>query len=374
MFGDEVRRILGTGGAWRAYLDRLRPPLTIGHERRLSTLVRSRMGAKVLDRLVAPLTAGVFGALPDDIDVDLAAPGLNAALTRAGSLSGAVAIVRGDTSRQSGAGSMAGGMSRLVDALAARLDDLGADVRVGVTVSALEAAGASSGAGWIVHTSSDEFDTTDEAPPPERFDAVILAVPEREARRLLEPIVPGLPAAAPAGTPVETVTLVLDAPELDARPRGAEVVAAPGSRAASGALHLTAKWAIPAAGGRHLVRVAFGGPGMPPPTAGMDEAEAAELARTEASALFGVALRPEQVRAFDRARFTLAPPRALMGRTAAADRVRSAVEALPRLAATGAWLSGSGLAQVVPDAAATADRLRRRALFGEKPSSSGVDA
>ena len=70
------------------------PPLTIGHQHSLGKLVRSRLGARVLDRLVAPVPSGVYSARPDDIDVDLAAPGLNAALTRTGSLTGAVAELR----------------------------------------------------------------------------------------------------------------------------------------------------------------------------------------------------------------------------------------------------------------------------------------
>ncbi len=93
-FDPAVRRIIGWSGAWRAYVDRLRPPLTIGHTLSLGKLVRSRLGARVLDRLVAPVTSGVYSARPDDIDVDLAAPGLNAALTRTGSLTGAVAELR----------------------------------------------------------------------------------------------------------------------------------------------------------------------------------------------------------------------------------------------------------------------------------------
>ena len=94
VWAPDVVRILGRSGAWRAYLDRLRPPLTIGHDRSLGHLVRSRMGERVLDRLVAPVTSGVYSSRPDDIDVDLAAPGLNAALTRTGSLSGAVGALR----------------------------------------------------------------------------------------------------------------------------------------------------------------------------------------------------------------------------------------------------------------------------------------
>ncbi|WP_244632181.1 NAD(P)-binding protein [Microbacterium sp. Se63.02b] len=63
-FQDDVRRIIGWSGVWRAYLDRVRPPLTIGHQLSLGKLVASRMGAKVRDRLVAPVTTGVYSASP----------------------------------------------------------------------------------------------------------------------------------------------------------------------------------------------------------------------------------------------------------------------------------------------------------------------
>ncbi len=89
--GDDVRRIIGWSGACRAYLDRLMPILTIGRAHSLGKLVRSRMGAAVLDRLVTPISAGVYSADPDDLDVDVVAPGLNQAMTRMGSLSGGVA-------------------------------------------------------------------------------------------------------------------------------------------------------------------------------------------------------------------------------------------------------------------------------------------
>ncbi|GAA3757103.1 protoporphyrinogen oxidase [Microbacterium kribbense] len=363
MWSDECRTILGTGGTWRAYVDRLRPPLTIGHERSLAALVRSRMGQKVLDRLVAPVTAGVFGVRPADVDVEIAAPGLNAALTRTGSLSGAVATLRADRGDGPATQSLSGGMGRLVDALASRLEEFGATVLPGVSVTAVERTGVATE--WILHTDADEFDASDEAAPPHRFDAVIVATGERAARRLLDPVVPELSADVSAAAEVETVTLVLDAPALGGAPRGAEIITMPGSRPAAGALHLSAKWewlARAAGVGRHVVRVSFGG--TPPATAGLGDADAVELARAEASALFGVPLEQTQVRAADRARFTLAPPLAVTGRRAFATRVRSAVEAVPRLAATGSWLAGSGLAQVIPDAQATADRLRRRALFG----------
>ena len=134
-FAEDVRAIIGWSGAWRAYLDRLRPVLTIGQERSLGRLVRTRMGERVLDRLVAPVTSGVYSADPADIDVELAAPGLNAALTRAGSLAGAVGQLRCRAHRgprQRGPQGITGGMSRLVAALESRLRELGAEIRLHV--------------------------------------------------------------------------------------------------------------------------------------------------------------------------------------------------------------------------------------------------
>ncbi len=399
-FADDVRRILGTRGAWRAYLDRLRPPLTVGREQSLGRLVRTRMGERVLERLVAPIAQGRYLADPDLIDVDAAAPGLSAALTRAGSLSGAVAA-----QPEGGAGAgLVGGMSRLVDALAHGLDAYGVQVRLGTAASALEpgddggwivrvvasgadAAGAVSagdpagGAGAadaaydsIGDASGDPADTAIPADatggPRDALalaDAVILAVPDSAARRLLAPHLPALGSlASPAGCAVETVVLVLDAPALDGAPRGAGVLTVPGSHRAVALTHATAQWdwLAAAAAGRHVVRVSFGAPGRPPATAGLDDDAAAQLALAEARLLLGLPLGADALVAAHRERFTAAAPGSVIGHAGAARDLRAAIHAVPGIGATGAWLAGSGLANVVADAAAEAERVRRAALWG----------
>ncbi|WP_144793320.1 protoporphyrinogen oxidase [Microbacterium paludicola] len=368
-FADDVRRIIGWGGAWRAYVDRLRPPLTIGQERSLGTLVARRMGPKVRDMLVAPVTAGVYSADPDDVDTEIAAPGLNAALTRAGSLSGGVAQLiaeRADRAAKapgSAVEGVAGGMSALVDALQADLQELGAVVRTGVPVTALSRAGD----GWTVSIASVAADE-DEEPVEESItaDAVIVATPEPGARTLLDGLVPGLgePGEAPQ---IEIVSLLLEAPVLDAQPRGTGVLTVPGSRTAKALTHATAKWSWlrEAAGTRHVVRVSFGAQGEPAATAGLDDDAAARLALTEAEGMLGVPLPETALIASHRARFTQSQPSSLIG---AADRrreVRKALQKVDGLAVVGAWLAGTGLAQVVPDAKAEADRLRRALLWGD---------
>lgn len=81
---------LGAGGAFRTYLDRVTPLLTVGKTRLFGELVRKRMGAKVRTRLVDPQVYERYGVLADDVEVAIAATGLNEALSRSGALSSAV--------------------------------------------------------------------------------------------------------------------------------------------------------------------------------------------------------------------------------------------------------------------------------------------
>ncbi|GAA2868862.1 protoporphyrinogen/coproporphyrinogen oxidase [Microbacterium arabinogalactanolyticum] len=393
-FQEDVRAIIGWRGVWRAYLDRLRPPLTIGHQQSLGRLVTTRMGARVRDRLVAPVTAGVYSALPEDVDVEIAAPGLSAALTRVGSLSGAVLALQGDRAGKTPGAAVLGidgGMGRIVDALRDELALFGADVRTGTRAVRLDR----SGEGWTVAfeelgtvaADASEPDVVEpdavrgddalvspdvpapdapatDAPEPLTATAVVIATAEPSARTLLAPHMTGLsdPGAAPE---IEIVTLLLDAPELDSAPRGSGVLTVPGSHTAKALTHSTAKWGWlrRAAGGRHVVRVSFGTQGEAAATAPLDDDAAARLALSEASALLGVRLRPEQLRASHRARFVQSQPTSLIGATERRAAVREAVRNTPRLAVVGAWLAGTGLAQVVPDAAEEADRLRSQLLW-----------
>lgn len=82
--------LLGSGGSFRAYLDRITPLMTVGKTRLLGELVRKRMGARVRSGLVDPHIFERFGVVADEVEVAIAAPGLNEALSRAGALSSAV--------------------------------------------------------------------------------------------------------------------------------------------------------------------------------------------------------------------------------------------------------------------------------------------
>jgi oxygen-dependent protoporphyrinogen oxidase len=236
---DDVVRVIGSAAAQvAAGLDAAPvtaiPPM-------LGPLVRERLGAGVLDRLVAPVVHGVHSLHPDDLPIERAHPGLRDAVLDADSLSGAVTRLRAAAPPGSAVAGIRGGVRRLVPALADDLARRGGEIRLGVRVddpSALEG-------------------------------AIVIAAPSL--------------VTAGAGRRIDLVTLVVEQDELDAAPRGSGLLVAQGAPVSARALtHATAKWAWlrDAAEGRHVLRLSYDrAPSDPVATA-----------RADAEALLGVAL------------------------------------------------------------------------------------
>jgi len=164
------------------------------------------------------------------------------------------------------------------------------------------------------------------------------------------------------------VTLVVESAALADAPVRTAVYPVPGTAVAASVTDSTARWPWmrqETDRRTHVLKVAFGGPGAEPATAALDDSAAAALALAEAAALLEVPLEAAQLRGSHRARWSQPPPVSALGHAEAADAARSAIHAIPGLAVVGAWISGTGLAQVVPDAIAEAERVRRHALWGD---------
>lgn len=234
----DVIAVLGTRSALRAELDSVIPHLFATKSLTLGSLVRRRMGAAVLDKLVAPVVHGVHSVHPDELSIDRAAPGLRAALALHGSLASAVRSLREASPAGSAVQGIRGGVWRLVTELEADLQTYHVDVQLGRRV-----------------TSTDGLDGT-----------VVLATP-------LQP---------PVGRTVVLATLVVDAPELDAAPRGTGVLVAQGAAGirARALTHATAKWAWlrERADGHHVLRLSYD----------VEPDDLATVAREDAEALLGV--------------------------------------------------------------------------------------
>ena len=355
----EVRRTLGLLGSLRASLDRLLPA-SVGagaDVTSVSALVRARMGSRVLERLVSPVVGGVHSADPGLLDVDMVAPGLRAGLREHGSLAAAVSAQRrGPSTSTAGAAAqgkpakagsavagLEGGMHTLVAAQVADLQSRGVALLAGTAATSV----SRTAEGWRVEAAGATFHST----------VLVMAVDGPAAVGLLESAVPSIAGKKPASGPdVKLVTLVLDKPDLDRRPRGTGILVAPQTPGieAKALTHATGKWdwlAAAAGPGRHVVRLSYGrvdgASGQPAGPETDDELFAASL--RDASALLSVQIAAGDVRGWDVVRWRGALPFAAVGHRARAAEIRRACSAAGGLAVVGGWVAGNGLAAVVAD-------------------------
>ena len=386
---QDVIAAIGWQGAFRAYLDRMMPVMKVGEERNLGRLVRRRMGRAVLESLVAPVTTGVYSASPFDLDVELAAPGLNKAMTRSGSLSGGVAALLGKAAAAkagSAVGGIVGGMARLIDVLAQDAAARGATLRTGVEAVAIRSGDAPRDEPALAESVDDAFDASSDPESaavtrPGRWRVELSDGSDLDAEMLLiatsaDAALPLLGQASdslapladldwPEASTVDLVTLVVDDPRLDAAPRGTGMLVAetvPEAEVAAKAMtHVTAKWPwvaqlLPT--GRHVLRLSYGRAGRPSPLTGLSSRAARERAVADASTLLNIPIAESTVVASDVVRWTNALPLAAEGQKERIETVRTGVEQVEGLEVTGSWLAGTGLASVVPDSRKAAERLR----------------
>lgn len=349
----EVRQALGPAGAARAAQEFELPmdtwsarraagkPVTIGE------LVADRFGTTVLERLVAPVVAGVHSADPYDVDLDKIAPGLLDKAIEHGSVATAVAHLRAAAPPGAAVTTLPGGMHRLVTALMAYLESR-AEIRYNTRVTGLESACRT------VHTATGEQ---------LRTDRVILAVNAPVAHDLLaaDPaIADTLDARPEPSAGVGLVMLVVDDPALDVHPRGTGMLVSPAATdiRAKAATHVTAKWdwarkaASAVAPHRHVIRLSYGrvtdpsdgsAPGHDTP-----DAQLLAMAVADAARMFGLdeTTLPDRIVASRVVRWRDEMPLTTPENTTRIQAVQAAAQATDWIQPTGAWFAGTGLAAI----------------------------
>ena len=394
---DDVVAVIGGAAAERAAQDaRLGEAGTRpGDPADLASFVRTRMGDGVLDRLVGPIVAGIHSADPGALAADTVVPGLRGATARLGSLQAAVgeALERRRARGRGGADmTIAGGLSRLTDALRAAVESAGGGVLTRTGAQWLRPAGSGSSGpdggapgaapdggapGWdmaIAPTGRGPSPSDEPVPVgPARIvrtPRVVLACSAPAALRLLDGagsaggagrVDTDLPV--PVGAPIARFTLVAHAPDLVGAPVGSGLLVADVSGPAGAAgtadcpvrakalSHLSVKWpwigtelAAVHGPGTHALRLSYGRPGKPPPEVDLDTALA------DARALTGARIAPSDVVDSALVRWDGTLPPATPEHRARVQRLRARVRGLPGLALTGAWAAGTGIAAVVEDA------------------------
>lgn len=333
-FDRRTVRALGLVGALRAAVDPLLPRGVGADADTLAELVRARLGRRVLERLVAPVALGVHSAGPEQLPVG---PDLARALAEHGSLLAAGRALRAIAAPAGAAvEGLRHGMGDLVEALERELRALGVDMRTGMPVTSVTQEEAEPAA-WRVGA-----DGTTEV-----FDAVLFA--SLDAYESTRAAASGT-AATGTRTTVEVAVLVVRDARLDAAPRGTGALVSLPPTAESVArakalTHVSAKWPHrfrDAPPGTHVLRLSYGELRGGSSALALADRAFFDHALADASRILGLELTPRQLDGALRARWeSPAPVRGGDG----------ADHQLPRgWALAGDWVSGTGLASVIPGA------------------------
>jgi oxygen-dependent protoporphyrinogen oxidase len=298
-----------------------------------------RLGVQVADRLIAPMTLGVFAGDARQLSVESTFPRMAALERDHGSIIRGMIAKRGKTSVGS-LTSFRAGMQALPIALA---DRGGFAVRCGAEARAV----ARRDAGWEVRVAGDR-----EAIP---ADAVILAAEPFAAGPLLRPYAESAAAdlEAIACPPVSVVGLGYAAEGAARVPHGFGVLIARGE-GLRGLGHLWESRSYPgrSPAGHVLIRVLFGGE-LDAAAGALSEAELVALARREVERVYAITAPPTMQTVH---RWPRAIPQYELGHGQRVQRIEDAVAALPGVFITGYGLRGIGFA----DAAVNGVRCGQR--------------
>jgi len=312
----------------------------------VGTLVRSRLGDEVADRLVEPLLGGVYAGRADELSLRATMAPLAARLAGGGSLVEAAAAASGGGTR--GAGpiftTLRGGLGRFPLALATSGRFT---VRTGVTVRSI----ARTPTGFALTCGAVPVAEVVEA------DAVIVAAPPAKAARLLADVAP---AAATELGAVETASMAIVTFAFPTLPTttpalpGSGLLVGTGERLVTKAVTLSSqKWPLDV-DGLTFLRASVGRIGETLPLQ-LEDGELIELVRRELRPLLGIDAVPVDARV---TRWGGGLPQYAVGHLDRVARVRSAVASVPGLAVCGAAYDGVGIPACIGSARAAVDRLR----------------
>jgi len=323
--------LLSPFGKARSALDLLLPKGPAGDEAFGAFIVR-RLGRQVWERLVAPLSGGIYGGDPYELSTLAAFPQLKELEQIHGSLiRGALQQRKQRGTREDGQlfTSLRGGLGAWVEVLVSALENV--SIRLGTAATGLE---RHSGF-WRAYSQDGYLDA----------EALIIATPAGVAAKLIEPLHPSA-AQALQGIPYgdsATVSLAFTAAQTPPRVGHGMLMAAGRGFGVRGFTWTDQKWAGRVPQGYSLVRAYFSG-------VSATEAELIQMALSDLGKLWNWVPKPEHTWVF---RWQEGLPRYTVGHL---ERVRQAQEAeqLPGLFLAGAAYQGVGLPEVVRMGAAKA--------------------
>ena len=301
-----------------------------------------RLGAQAADRLISPMTLGIFAGDAHRLSLASAFPKMARLEREHGSLIKGMIARRGNTS-SGPLTSLRAGMQSLPRKLA---ENGGFQVRCDAAVKRIDRTDD----GWSVFLENDG--TAIEA------DAVIVATEPWAAANFMRPLDAAAADALDAipCPPVTVVALGFDASARSRIPDGFGVLITRGEGFRMlGNLWETSLYPGRGPAGGILVRAMFGG-AVDDAIGGLDEAQMLALAKTEISRLYGLGDAPvfEQV-----VRLQRAIPQYTVGHAGRVATVERAVAALPGLAVTGFGLRGVAFGDAAVDGVRAGESVGR---------------
>ena len=340
-----LTRLLSVRTKMRMALELLYPPRPSDGDESVAALVKRHFGQEAVDRLADPLLSGIYGGDATHLSAQTVLPRLVEMETKHGSLTRGMlaahrkmrAMAKNSSKTQNrGAAiftALRGGMGKLVDAIAARLD--GRSVRTATPVSGIE----KTAEGWRIAAGGVS----------EEFDALIMAAPAWIAGELLTPVDAVLGAEL-GGIPYSssiTVNLVYDEGEIGPLPEGfGFLVPAVEGRAMLACTFAHRKFLGRTPPGKAVFRAFLGGMKRDDLLAESDEALIAVVRREMSEILgakaFGAEVEPEYAQV---TRWRRAMAQYAVGHKDRMQRVHLRVRVLPGLRLIGNAYDGIG----VPD-------------------------
>lgn len=351
-------RLISPLGKGRMGLDLVLPRRGGDGDESVAAFIERRLGREAYCWLADPLVSGIYAADGHRLSLAATFPQLQALERQHGGVIRGIlaaklqAAVAAGEPRSSPFQAPRGGMTEVIDALAARLGESGARIETGVAVSSVNRAGEA----YEVRLANGSV---------VRADAIVCAAPAPAIAEILAALDPVL-AAGVQGIPYASVATVALAYAATAIPRpftgtGYLTPRAEG-RPVKACTVVSSKWAGRAPDGASLIRVSLGGAGQEEMLA-LEDAALLSLARDEMRDVFGIEEAPLFARLF---RWPHAMPQYEPGHLERVAEIEKCVAGHPRLALAGNAYRGAGLADCVQSgeqaaanvAAGLADRAR----------------
>lgn len=339
-------RLLTTKGKLRASIEPFIPRRgdARGADDCLGSLIRARFGKEVLERIVDPLVGSIYATDTDHFSLD-GMPQIADLVRRGGSLMRAAHEMLG--AKVAGGAVFAAplrGMSSLIDALAAAVQQQGTDIHLSSPVTCIE---QSSRGTFVVHTADASF----------AADAVVLATPARHTSTLISQLnseVTGLLAKTEHAS-VVMVGMAISRDQWPSKITGSGyLVPKPVQRAVTAVSFGSNKWAHwNPQDGSMILRVSLGRDGAP--MHHHDDDALIGMALRELELHLGCQFTPHAVRL---TRWVEAFPQYRPGHIQRVNHLDTALEiSTPGLFLTGASYRGIGIPACVQQARIAAKRV-----------------